>query len=564
MANGSSTWTYDPVTRVWSGPDTPPRFRTNQSVGQLVLSVLKQSEPAHPSQLSVDIDGGRVVTCGEMYQRTVRIAQHLVRLGYGRQGTMAALASRNGEHVAPVMFACLALGMPVNTLDPAFTAADFGHMLGITRPALVFCESHILETVRDGAASVGIDPAYVLFEGHRDGFRHVDELLEPTGTEESFVAPELDDPANSLAVILCSSGTTGRPKGVCYTHRFCLVNLPSLWHMTPSDSVLAFSSLYWLSGFAALINGTLSLGTRVITRDPFEPGRTLDILQRHRVTHGFFSPYQTNLIVSEPDLEKRDLSAFRMLLCGGARVSKELYHALRRRLPSHTAILIGYGMSESSLVTLTDGYTYRDDCVGTVQARTEVKIVDLTELDGAEATDAEERPLPPGQSGEIMVRVQVPFAGYYGDAEATANTIGPDGWIRTGDIGHIDADGLLYIVDRKKDIIKYAGFQISPAELEALIRLVPGVLDCCVVGVPVEGSDLPAVLVMRAPGPVGASLEPAQVEQHVRERVADCKRLRGGVYFAPELPLTPSGKVMRRKCLELVLEQARCTNGEAK
>ncbi|KFB49072.1 AGAP000907-PA-like protein [Anopheles sinensis] len=550
VSHGGGSCFYDATTHVWSGLRRSAMYNPDQSLGQLVLSVLERSDPDHPSQLSADIDGGRVVTCSEMYRRTVCIAQRLIQLGYGQQGTMAALASRNGEHVAPVMFACFTLGITVNTLDPAFTAADFAHMLAITRPALVFCESHILDVMREGAAAAGIDPVYILFEEHRDGYRHVDELLESTGTEQLFVVPTLDDPGKSLAVILCSSGTTGRPKGVCYTHAFCITNLPTLWRMCPSDSVLAFSSLYWLSGFASLVIGTVSQGTRVITRDPFEPALALELLQRHRITIGFFSPYQSNLLVREPPLATADLRALRLLLCGGARVSAELYRALRDKLPSHTALQIGYGLSESCLVALTDGWSYRDDCVGTLQPRTEAKIV----------AEGDNRPLPPGRQGEILLRVQVPFAGYYGNPVATAETISPDGWIRTGDIGHFDADGHLYIVDRKKDIIKYAGFQISPAELEALIRLIPGVLDCCVVGIPAEGCDLPAAVLMRSPDPAGDSLDGVQVKEFVRARVADCKRLRGGVYFTPSLPLTPSGKVVRRKCLELALAQAGRTN----
>uniref|UniRef100_A0A182T593 AMP-dependent synthetase/ligase domain-containing protein n=1 Tax=Anopheles maculatus TaxID=74869 RepID=A0A182T593_9DIPT len=353
----------------------------------------------------------------------------------------------------------------------------------------------------------------------------------------------LEDPSTHLAVILCSSGTTGLSKGVSYSHSFCIANLPSLWLMAPTDCLLAFSSLYWLSGFASLIIGTIAQATRVITREPFTTQLAIDIMENHRVTIAFFSPYQSNLLVHEPQLATVNLPALRLLLCGGARVSKQLYASLRSCLPSHTLIQIGYGMSESCLISLTDGESYKDDCVGTLQARAAARIVD---------DQTGQRGLPPGEPGEILLRVMIPFSGYYGNEAATTDIMGSDGWIRTGDIGYFDMDGNLYVIDRKKDIIKYAGNQISPTELEAIIKQLPGVLECCVVGLPDEGTDLPAALIIRTPGMTGDAVTAEQVQQFVDEQVSNYKRLRGGVYFIGEMPLTPSGKIIRRKCVELV------------
>uniref|UniRef100_A0A182PL24 AMP-dependent synthetase/ligase domain-containing protein n=1 Tax=Anopheles epiroticus TaxID=199890 RepID=A0A182PL24_9DIPT len=545
---------YDPVTHIWAGLPTPPLFNIHQSVGQLILSTLQRSDPEHVTQICADLDRGRTVSCREMYLRTVRIAEHLAQLGYGKDTPMAAMASRNGEHVAPVMFACFALGIPINPLDTAFNVADFVHMFSVTRPVLVFCESDILDVVREAAKRASINPECILFEDRVKGYKHVLDLLEPTGTEDLFVPATIEDPSSHIAAILCSSGTTGLSKGVSYSHAFCIANMPSLWHMTPSDCLLAFSSLYWLSGFASLIIGTVAQATRLITREPYTPELAVDMMQRHHVTIAFFSPYQSNLLVHEPLLTKANLPLLRLLLCGGARVSKQLYQSLRRCLPSHTSIQIGYGMSESCLISLTDD-NYRDDCVGTLQARAEARIVDA---------ETGQHGLCPGEPGEIMLRVQIPFMGYYGNPAATAEIIGPDRWIRTGDIGYFDEDGHLYVIDRKKDIIKYAGNQISPTELEVLAKQMPGVLECCVVGLPAEGTDLPAALVIRAPGDVGDSITADKVRHYVDQQVSDSKRLRGGVYFTEEMPLTPSGKIVRRKCLEIVqnirksMEQTGC------
>ncbi|XP_052872698.1 luciferin 4-monooxygenase-like [Anopheles cruzii] len=537
---------YDPASRVWSGLRTAPRHDVGQSLGQLVLGALRACDPGHVTQIG---DTGPV-TCGQMYERAARVAQWLTGHGYG-EGTMAALASRNGEHVAPVMFACFALGITVNPLDAAFDTGDFAHMFGITRPVLLFCEQDLLATVLAGAARAGIDPRIVLFgsaehqeaagAGAGAGHLRIEELLQPSGREHLFVPPTLGDPARQLAVILCSSGTTGLPKGVSYTHAFCIANLPTLWRTTADDRLLAFSSLYWLSGFATLIVGTVNMATRIITRRPFSSEYALDLLARHRVTLAFFPPFHANLVVSDPRAPATDMSALKTLLCGGASVSADLYRRLQSWLPRTTEIQIGYGMSESSLIALTDrDVPYRDGTVGSPQPLTEVKIVDADTG----------RALEPGEHGEILLRVQYPFAGYYDNPEETAATVTSDGWISTGDIGHFDPDGLLYIVARRKEIIKYANYQILPAELETLIKLLPGVLECCVVGIPIPGSDLPAAAIIRSPG---ATLDEATVHDFMRSRVADYKRLRGGIYFFDTLPVTPSGKVMRRKCLETIL-----------
>lgn len=162
-------------------------------------------------------------------------------------------------------------------------------------------------------------------------------------------------------------------------------------------------------------------------------------------------------------------------------------------------------------------------------------------------------PLDIDQEGEILVRAGLcTFMGYYGNSEATAEMLDSDGWLHTGDIGRVDEDGLLYVVDRKKDIIKYNGYQISPTELETVIQSVPGIINVCVTGVPVPGNDLPAALVVKRNDEANAEIETVIVET-VRARLGDYKQLRGGVYFVKELPMTPSGKILRRGCRDILV-----------
>ncbi|KAL1396571.1 hypothetical protein pipiens_010441 [Culex pipiens pipiens] len=531
---------YDPTTRIWRGARTSPVFNPNQSLGELVLNRLAQT-PTAIAQVSAD--SGAEVSCGELRLRTIRIAQALTGLGYSRdRADIIAMAVRNGEHVAPALFACFALGIPVNTLDATFKRDDLGHMLGTVRPTLVFCDQETIGEMSAAMEIAGIRASVVVFGKRVEGFMHVEDLLVPTGVEEEFVPVHFEDASTELAIILCSSGTTGRSKGVSLSHSASIVSVTGLNNCYPNDVILCFSSLYWYSGFAFLLLGTIFGAKRIITREPYSPDLALDFINQYRVTITFFSPATTYQLLKHPQLHQSTLASLRVSICGGASISGDLKQLFERTVP-HGEMCALYGLSEAAgAVTSSENSTYKQGSSGFVKPNYELKIVD----------DAG-RPLDIDQEGEILVRAGLcTFMGYYGNSEATAEMLDPDGWLHTGDIGRVDEDGLLYIVDRKKDIIKYNGYQISPTELETIIQSVPGVINVCVTGVPVPGNDLPAALVVKRNDEANAEIETVIVET-VRARLGDYKQLRGGVYFVAELPMTPSGKILRRGCRDILV-----------
>uniref|UniRef100_A0A1Q3FND9 Putative acyl-coa synthetase n=2 Tax=Culex tarsalis TaxID=7177 RepID=A0A1Q3FND9_CULTA len=531
---------YDPKTHIWRGLPTPPLWNPDQSLGQAVLGMLNRTRS---KVVQISADSGVELTGDELHLRTVFVAQNLIKLGYGTRSptNIFTMAVRNGEHTAPVLFACFALGIPVNTLDPTFQRDDLAHMLGLVKPNLVFCESETLVEMIPACKLAGIDPKVIVLGDKVTGYSYVEDLLVPTGSESDFVPVHLDNPSKELAVLLCSSGTTGRSKAVSLSHSICIANVANFFECHSSEVTFAYSSLYWLSGLLMVLSGTLAGATRIITRDPFSVQRTVDIVLRFRVSALFIPPTQAWAIVNDPTVTASSFASLRLPLCGGSVVSAALKRSFERRFPGKF-LEVAYGLSEVGFaVTLTRKEFYRDGSVGFTRSGVEIKIVD----EGNCAVGI-------GREGEILVRTKLVFLGYYGNQEATEEMLDGEGWLHTGDIGRFDEDGLMYVVDRKKDIIKYGNYQISPSDVEAVVQGIAGVAAACIVGIPQEnGNDLVTALVVRSSESIGSEF----IVQEAAKKLPDYKHLRGGVYFVDQLPMTPSGKVVRRLAKNIVLKK---------
>ncbi|KAL1396546.1 hypothetical protein pipiens_010458 [Culex pipiens pipiens] len=525
----------DEETGVWSGRSTPPVYNPNQGVGELLWQVLGRA-PWKIAQISADT--GARVTYQELLLRSVRVAQNLGSMGIA-VGDLVTLVARNSEKIAPVVFGCLMAGVPVNTLDPSFHREDFAHMFGTTKPVAVLCEGDLVEEVEAAFEMSEISPQLIVFGPRINGFARVDDLLVETGSEEHYVPVRIEDPANQLAIVLCSSGTTGKSKGVCLSHGLCIANMAAVWKCRESDRVLCLSSLYWISGIGTLLTATLAGATRVITTDRFSAEMMIDIIEQYRVTVIFFPPSHALAILNEPTVGMADFSSLRLVLCGGGPTSADLKRSFEMYL-SRGKFVVVYGLSELGGAGMMSEVAYKDGSVGVLTTGVEAKLVDdeynLVEI---------------GQEGELNIRARFVFMEYFGNPDETAEMLDADGWLHTGDIARVDEDGLFYIVDRKKDIIKYGGYQISPTEIETVILKMSGVAAVCVTGIPVPGHDLPVALVIRAPE---SGVTGDEIVQQVERSMVDFKRLRGGVFFVTAFPMTPSGKILRRKCREIAVE----------
>lgn len=316
--------------------------------------------------------------------------------------------------------------------------------------------------------------------------------------------------------------------------------IAKVFEVTSDDVGVSFSTLYWISGLTMLIIGILSSATRLITTETFSGELMLRMIEKYKVTFVLSAPHQLLLALKSPEINTRDLSSVRNWVCGGTRVPPDACIKVSEYIPN-VFVNAGYGMTEiGGYLTLNRPFIPRDT-VGGVRSNSQIKIVD----------ESGNR-LGVGESGEICVNMDIKFKGYYGNKEATDALYDSEGFIQSGDIGHFDADGLLYVTDRKKDFLKYCNYMISPSEIEDFLIKCPDVASVCVVGITdrITG-DLPAAVIVRKKG---STITEQEIGDMVEKEFADSRKLRGGVYFVDSLPLTASGKKQRTKVKSLATE----------
>ena len=300
------------------------------------------------------------------------------------------------------------------------------------------------------------------------------------------------------------------------------------------DTLLAVPPFSHIMGFLVTLAVPLCSGATVVTVPRFDPGQFLELLERHRVTVLVGAPPMLRVLAGHPLAAGADLGSLELVVCGGAPLTADAQRALSARLPGAT-VGQAWGLTETTVgLSMPD----RDagsvpGTVGRVMPNTELRVVD----------PGSGRDLAAGQPGELVARGPQVMAGYLHRPEATAAMVDPDGWLRTGDLGLVDGEGNVVIVDRLKELIKVSGYQVAPAELEALLATHPAVADAAVLRRPDPASgEVPVAVVVPRPG---AEPDPDELLAWVAERVEPHKRVRA-VRFADAIPRTPSGKLLRR------------------
>jgi 4-coumarate--CoA ligase len=384
-----------------------------------------------------------------------------------------------------------------------------------------------LETARKAVEGTSVEEIFVL--GEAEGVRSVTALFGKPLAEQAAVG------LGDAVVLPYSSGTTGLAKGVVLTHRNLVANLAQIEPMIDfgeHERTVAFLPFFHIYGMQVLMNHGLAHGATVITMPRFDLEMFLKILQDERITRAFVAPPIVVALAKHPMVEQFDLSALDQVFSGAAPLSAELAIETGKRIGCE--VVQGYGMTELSPVThATPPGHVKPGSVGMLVPNTELTVIDTS-------TGS---PLGLDEDGEVWVRGPQVMKGYLNNPGATSATIDKDGWLHTGDIGHVDADGHLYVVDRLKELIKYKGFQVPPAELEALLLSHPAVADAAVIGLPDdEAGEIPvAYVVLKA----GASASAAELAEHVAGQVAHYKQIRR-VEFIDAVPKSASGKILRR------------------
>ncbi len=476
----------------------------------------------------IDGPSGRTQTFNELKSGIQLIAGALAERGFGPGSTLALMAPNIPEYASFFHGAAYA-GGTVTTINPTYTADEVHHQLEDSGATILVTISMFLETAKAAAEGtavtdiVSIDPV----EGEQSMF---DFLTSEPLTEQVPV-----DTDSTPVVLPYSSGTTGRSKGVILSHDNLTANIEQCRHVLSygsDDVALAVLPFFHIYGMQVLMNGLLANGVTVVTMPRFDLEQALTIVQDHKVTWFFAVPPIVLALAKHPMVDEYDLSSVQVIFSGAAPLSAELGEEAAARLGC--SVIQGYGMTELSPVShATIPGEGKAGSSGITVSNTECRIV-----------DPEGNDLAVEEDGELWIRGPQVMKGYLNNPEATAATIDSEGWLHTGDVAHFDADGHIYIVDRIKELIKYKGFQVPPAELEGLLLTHPAIADAAVIGIPDdEAGELPKAFLTLKPG---AEATAEDVQNFIADQVASYKQVRL-VEFIDEIPKSASGKILRRE-----------------
>ncbi|MGH9601777.1 MAG: class I adenylate-forming enzyme family protein, partial [Terriglobales bacterium] len=456
---------------------------------------------------------------------------------------VVAIHLPNSWEFAAAYHAATLAGAVPTPLNPSYREREVRHQLEnsgaamlITRGSL-FREMNLRSLAALRRVFVTRDPA--------PGGESFEALLEPASAP--LPSPE-SAPEQGLAALPYSSGTTGLPKGVMLTHSNVVTNIfqllapGELGTFRAGEVALCFLPLYHIYGLNVILNPVLAAGGTVVLMPRFDMEQSLQLLEPEGVTYMFLVPPIMNLLSQAAEQGRFPRShRVRGAKCGAAPLAADL----PRRFTDLTGIRIrqGYGMTEASPVTHTgylEDHRYRPDSIGQPVALTDCRIV------GEPGSEVAE-----GETAELVMRGPQFMLGYWKAPEATQEVL-RDGWYWSGDVAKRDADGFYFIVDRRKEMIKYKGFPVAPAEVEAVLLEHPAVRDCGVVGkADAAAGEIPCAFVVLREGYAASAQTEAALCGHVAERLTGYKQPRE-VRFVASIPRNPSGKILRRELRNLL------------
>lgn len=505
----------------------------------LTPAILRRAAEMGDAPAIIDGPSGRVTTYRQLAEDIRAVAAGLAQRGLGK-GDVLAIYAPNVPEYAVAFHAVITIGGIVSTANPLLTAGELSAQLLDAGAAYLLTIAGLLDAAKLAARGAGIPDSRIYVIGEADGFTSFASLAQ-RDVDPPAVAI---DPKQDLAVLPYSSGTTGLPKGVMLTHYNLVAHdyqIETGDVIKPGDVVIAVLPFFHIYGMSVIMNAGLSRGGVIVTMPRFDLAQFLQLIQDHRVTRAFLVPPIVLALAKHPMVDDYDLSSLEVIFCGAAPLGAELSQAAATRLGC--IIKQGYGMTETSPVThLTPDDRVKDGKIGVLAASTEAMIVDIETL----------LPLGPGRDGELWVRGPQIMRGYLNRPEATAITIVDGGWLRTGDIASVDDDGYFTIVDRLKELIKYKGYQVAPAELEAVLLTHPSVADAAVIGSPDEESgEVPKAFVVRKD-----EISATDLMDYVSAHVAPYKKIRL-LEFVESVPKSASGKILRRNLIEQERERVR-------
>ncbi|CDP02966.1 unnamed protein product [Coffea canephora] len=461
------------------------------------------------------------------------------------------LLLQNSPEFAFALLGASYRGAMSTTANPFYKPAEIEKQARASKAKLIITQSCYVEKVMDFAKENNVK--VMCTDAPPEGCLHFSEL----SSADEKVIPAVKINPNDAVALPYSSGTTGLPKGVMLTHKGLVTSVaqqvdgenPNLY-FHKEDVILCVLPLFHIYSLNSVLLCGLRVGAAILIMQKFEINALMELVQKYKVTIAPFVPPIVLEIAKSPVVDKYDLSSIRMVMSGAAPMGKELEDTVRAKLPK--AVLgQGYGMTEAGpllsmcLAFAKEPFDVKSGACGTVVRNAEMKIVDPeTNLS-----------LPRNQAGEICIRGDQIMKGYLNDPEATENTIDKEGWLHTGDIGYIDDDDEIFIVDRLKELIKYKGFQVAPAELEAMLLSHPGISDAAVVSMKDEAAgEVPVAFVVRASG---SKISEDEIKQFISNQVIFYKRIHR-VFFMDKIPKAPSGKILRKDLRAKLAAEVAC------
>src|ERR1700730_4430202 len=496
--------------------------------------VLRRAEELGDKPALIEGPTGRIITYAQLSHAIRHVAASLARRGL-KKGEVFGILSPNIPEYAIAFHGIALSGGIVTPINPLYTSNEIAHQLKDAGARFLVTVPTCLDKARDAANDSGIEELFVFGQSSTAGATAFDSLLEG----EADLAQVPISPREDLVALPYSSGTTGLPKGVMLTHHNLVANIRQMEGLDfffESDALICVLPLFHIYGLMVVLNMGLYTGATIVTMPRFDLEGFLQAAQDYEVSMAHLVPPIILSLSKDPVVENYHLPKLRTIFSGAAPLGEDLTRACMERLGCY--VRQGYGLTETSPVTHSppaDSSKVKFGSVGVCAPNTECKIIDLETGE----------PLGTGEKGEICVRGPQVMKGYLNRPEESAHTIDTERWLHTGDIGYADEDGHFFIVDRAKELIKYKGFQVPPAELEAILLTHPCVADAAVIPcADDEAGEVPKALIV-----LRQETTPEEILGFVAQRVAPHKRIRY-LEFIDKIPRSASGKILRRVLVE--------------
>ncbi|KAL4898373.1 hypothetical protein BDV59DRAFT_3369 [Aspergillus ambiguus] len=462
-----------------------------------------------------------------------------------RKGDVLTIFSANAIDLPPIIWGAISVGAVVSPLNPAFSAKDLLHYLTDSQAKAVVTQRAQYSVVLEATQKAGLSPSRIIvIDDTKTQLWQPDASAISDNDYNQPHQPPITDPKKDVVFLVYSSGTTGLPKGVMLSHANIVANLVQSAAvdngvLTHQDRVLACLPFFHIYGVTYLVTYGAFLGMSTYVMPRFDLEKFCHTIEKYQVTYAYAVPPVILQLLENPKTKKYDLSSIRMLKCSAAPLSPQLIASLKERLSIN--VRQAYGMSECSPCTHMQTWQEAQEYPGAVGRLVPNMVAKYVPIEGEPSMHAKE--------GELWVKGPNVFLGYYNNPKATAESFSSDGFYKTGDVGYEDSHGNFIITDRVKELIKYNGFQVPPAELEGIILGHPSVADVAVVGIPTgkAGSELPRAYVRTRSKDLESEQTARDIQEFVKNRVAYYKQLRGGVRFIDSIPRNPSGKILRRE-----------------